>query len=80
MKTFRFFALVGIFLATSLSSSRGGHYAQPNSGQSPNYVVIGAFTYKKNALNFTRHAKDLQMDAQYQMNLGLRQTLLCQGY
>ncbi len=68
MKTFKFFALVGIFLATSLPSVGFGHYAQPNSGQSANYVVIGAFSYQKNALKFTKHAKALEMDAQFQMN------------
>ncbi len=68
MKTFKFFALVGIFLALSMSSNGYGHYVQPNSGQSPNYVVIGAFSYQKNALNFTKHAKALEMDAKFQMN------------
>ncbi len=68
MKTFRFFALVGIFLAVSLSSIGFGHYAQPNSGQSPNYVVIGAFAYQKNAVRFTNRAKALEMDARFQIN------------
>lgn len=68
MKTFKFFALVGIFLAASLPSRGLGHYAQPNSGQSPNYVVIGAFSYQKNAVKFTNHAKALEMDARFQMN------------
>ncbi len=68
MKTFRFFALVGIFLAASLPSTGFGHYLQPNSGQSPNYVVIGAFSYQKNAVRFTNHAKALEMDAKFQIN------------
>lgn len=55
-------------MAVSLSSIGFGHYAQPNSGQSPNYVVIGAFAYQKNAVRFTNRAKALEMDARFQIN------------
>lgn len=65
MKTLKLFALVGIFCGVTLSLPT---YAQL-SGEFPNYVVIGAFKFHRNAVRFTTHAHDdLQLNAKFEMN------------
>jgi outer membrane protein OmpA-like peptidoglycan-associated protein len=67
MKTIKLFALVGIFLSL-LRPLPTQAYAQL-SDEYPNYVVIGAFKYHKNAIRFTsRASKDLKVNARYEMN------------
>jgi outer membrane protein OmpA-like peptidoglycan-associated protein len=68
----KFFALVGIFLAFTLEPAP----AKTNLNQfdlSPsNYVVIGAFSIRKNAMRFTSHAskqvQSFNLNAKYQLN------------
>lgn len=71
MKTQKFFALVGIFLALMAATQPTKVFSreQTLSDDPPNYVVIGAFSVHKNAIRFTTHAhKDLHMDARFEMN------------
>lgn len=71
MKTSKFFALGVIFLAITSFRILG---AEVNGTQinnypdDPNYVVIGAFSVFKNAVNFTSKAAQLKLDAKYQLN------------
>ena len=67
MKPLKLFALVGIFL--SLLRPLPTVVAMQLSGEHPNYVVIGAFKYHKNAIRFTRNAhEDLHLNVKYEMN------------
>jgi outer membrane protein OmpA-like peptidoglycan-associated protein len=66
MKTFKLFALVGIFLLLIRPLPT---YGAQLSGDYPNYVVIGAFKYHRNAVRLTGHAqKDFNLNARYEMN------------
>lgn len=70
MKTSTFFALVGAFLIVFLvkptDAKRLDQYLDDNT---PNYVVIGAFSKQPNAVRFTKHAqRDLKLDAKFEMN------------
>lgn len=70
MKTSTFFALVGVFLIVFLvkptDAMRLDQYLDDNT---PNYVVIGAFSKQPNAVRFTKHAqRDLKLDAKFEMN------------
>lgn len=72
----RFFALVGIFLAVTLSPAEADvhWYAQFSISQQPkNYVVIGAFANRRNAVKFTAQAnhvvEQLNLKAAYELNL-----------
>jgi outer membrane protein OmpA-like peptidoglycan-associated protein len=70
MKT-RFFALLGIMLIL-LPMPAPAKYFGPSDTLSANYVVIGAFAYKKNALRFTTHAnkpgENLKLKAKFELN------------
>jgi outer membrane protein OmpA-like peptidoglycan-associated protein len=67
MKTLKLFALVGIFLSL-LQPLPTESYAQL-TGPYPNYVVIGAFRYHRNAVRFTNYAaKSVHLNAKYEMN------------
>ena len=71
MKTGKFFALVGIFLALTATPQPTKVYSreQARPDELPNYVVIGAFSIHKNAIRFTSHAHaNLHMDARFEMN------------
>jgi len=70
MKTSKFFALGIIFLAFSSFRLPGVEVkgAQLNNPDDPNYVVIGAFSIQKNAVNFTSKASQFNLDAKYEMN------------
>lgn len=66
MKSLKLFALVGIFLSLLRPLPT---LAFQLSDEHPNYVVIGAFKYHKNAIRLTSHAhKDLHLHAKYEMN------------
>jgi len=72
----RFFALVGIFLAITLSPAEADvhWFEQFTLTQQPkNYVVIGAFSHHKNAVKFTAQAnrvvEQLKLKAAYELNL-----------
>lgn len=66
MKPLRLFALVGILFLVLRPLPT---HAFQLSGEHPNYVVIGAFKYHKNAIRFTNRAlKNLRMNAKYEMN------------
>jgi outer membrane protein OmpA-like peptidoglycan-associated protein len=68
MTILKFFALVGIFSA-SLHPLPTVAASNQLTDSYPNYVVIGAFRYHRNAMRFTNHAtRDLRLDAKYQMN------------
>ena len=67
MKTLKLFALVGILLSLLQPLPTESH-AQL-TGQYPNYVVIGAFRYHRNAVRFTNYAsKSVHLNAKYEMN------------
>lgn len=71
MKTPNFFALVGLFFILCLlqPTVAAPHELQQLDEATPNYVVIGAFAYQKNAIRFTNHAKrDVKLDARFEMN------------
>lgn len=71
MKTHKFFALGVIFLSVSSFGMLGTEFkgAQINNyPDDPNYVVIGAFSIFKNAVNFTSKASQLNLDAKYELN------------
>ncbi len=71
MKTFNFFALVGLlFIFVFFQPTVAARQEQKNLDVVPNYVVIGAFSKQTNAIRFTNHAqKDLKLDAKFEMNL-----------
>jgi outer membrane protein OmpA-like peptidoglycan-associated protein len=69
MRMLKFFALVGIFSAFLRPLPTQAATANQLSDVHPNYVVIGAFRFHKNATRFTSHAqKDLQLNAKYELN------------
>ncbi|HEX5171771.1 MAG TPA: OmpA family protein [Cyclobacteriaceae bacterium] len=69
MRTLNFFALVGVLLVCIFSKpSYGAKINQQISNQKSNYVVIGAFAIHRNAINFTSHAKELNFNAQFEIN------------
>ena len=71
MKTFKFFALVGLlFLSVPFQPTAVARLEQKQLDVVPNYVVIGAFSKQTNAVRFTDHAqKDLKLDAKFEMNV-----------
>jgi outer membrane protein OmpA-like peptidoglycan-associated protein len=71
MKTFKFFALVGLlFLSFPFQPTAVARLEQKQLDVVPNYVVIGAFSKQTNAIRFTDHAqKDLKLDAKFEMNV-----------
>lgn len=71
MKTFKFFALVGLFsVFIFFQPTVAERLEQTRLDAIPNYVVIGAFSKQTNAIRFTNHAqKDLKLDAKFEMNL-----------
>lgn len=68
MRNLLFFALVGIFCTFLQPLPTQGSPVFQMTGEHPNYVVIGAFRFHKNAIRFTNHAKDQNMKAKYEMN------------
>lgn len=69
MKTIKLFALVGIFSTLLISLPTAASSREQLSDEAPNYVIIGAFKYQRNALRFTQHAsRDLSLNAKYEMN------------
>src|SRR5687767_12859990 len=69
MKTIKLFALVGIFSTFLLSLPTAASSVEQLSNEAPNYVIIGAFKYYRNALRFTQHAsRDLSLNAKYEIN------------
>jgi len=73
--SFKFFALVGIFLASTFGSpTTDAHRHEKFSlaQQYKNYVVIGAFAHHKNAVKFTTRAgrvvESLNLKATYELN------------
>ena len=70
MKTFRFFALVGVFLlCVTNKPTAAARPDQPVFGEFQNYVVIGAFKFHRNATRFVNHAHhDFNLDAQLELN------------
>jgi outer membrane protein OmpA-like peptidoglycan-associated protein len=68
MKAHHFFALAVIFLTLSSFHFEGSEVKAAQLPDDPNYVVIGAFSVYKNAVNFTSKASQLNLDAKYQLN------------
>jgi len=73
---FKFFALVGIFLASTFSppiTHAHRHEKFSHAQQYKNYVVIGAFAHHKNAIKFTSRARHVvesfNLKATYELNL-----------
>lgn len=67
MRVLKFFALVSIFLISSISWA--GQFHQISSlDDDSNYVVIGAFAVKQNAVRFTARARASDFDAHFMMN------------
>jgi outer membrane protein OmpA-like peptidoglycan-associated protein len=68
----KFFALVGIFLAFTLEPVPAKTNLNQFESDISNYVVIGAFSIKKNAVRFTSHAskqvQSLNLSPKYQLN------------
>ncbi len=70
MKTFKFFALVGLYLLLFFQPTIASHLDQTRPEEIPNYVVIGAFSKEANAIRFTNRAtKELRLDAKFEMNV-----------
>ncbi len=67
MKTLNTFAL-GVIICISSAFSQATASNMNNPGQPANYVVIGAFSVYKNAVNFSSQASKLNLDAKYEMN------------
>jgi outer membrane protein OmpA-like peptidoglycan-associated protein len=63
----RFFALAGVFLILVSKPAAFAHTDQL-SEQYDNYVVIGAFAIKQNAINFTDEAYKEKLHAKYDLN------------
>jgi outer membrane protein OmpA-like peptidoglycan-associated protein len=60
-----FFALAGTFLAfVLLPAAVVAQFSEPSN----NYVVIGAFAFKENAVAFTQNAKAGHLDARFDLN------------
>jgi outer membrane protein OmpA-like peptidoglycan-associated protein len=70
MKTYRFFALVGILAVILFDQPTvAGRMEQAPMEETPNYVVIGAFSVHRNALRFTARAhSELKVNARFEMN------------
>lgn len=70
MRTLRFFALVGIFLANGIFvlQLRAKTTHQISALQPSNYVVIGAFAIENNAVRFTAYAKKKALNAHFEIN------------
>jgi outer membrane protein OmpA-like peptidoglycan-associated protein len=69
MRTLNFFALVSVLLVFGVSRPTFGKgLSYQIDLQKSNYVVIGAFAVHRNAINFTSHAKELKLNAQFEMN------------
>ncbi len=69
MKTIKLFALVGIFSTCIFSLPTAASSYDQLADEAPNYVIIGAFKYYRNAVRFTQHAsRDLHLNAKYEMN------------
>jgi len=59
-----FFALAGIFLSFLSAPAAFAQLSEPFS----NYVVIGAFAYKQNAIRFAEDARTGELDARFDLN------------
>lgn len=70
MRNLKFFALVSFFLAFTMpqAANVAGALHQQNISQNSNYVVIGAFSIRKNAVKFTAYGKNQNMDAHFDLN------------
>jgi len=70
MKTYRFFALVGILAIILFDQPTvAARLEQAPMEETPNYVVIGAFSVHRNALRFTARAhSELKVNARFEMN------------
>ncbi|HEY5749956.1 MAG TPA: OmpA family protein [Chryseolinea sp.] len=70
MKTYRFFALVGILAIILFDQPTvAARMEQAPMEETPNYVVIGAFSVHRNALRFTARAhSELKVNARFEMN------------
>jgi outer membrane protein OmpA-like peptidoglycan-associated protein len=69
MKTIKLFALVGFFSTFLLSLPTAASSVEQLSDEAPNYVIIGAFKFHRNAIRFTQHvSRDLKLNAKYEMN------------
>jgi outer membrane protein OmpA-like peptidoglycan-associated protein len=70
MKTYRFFALVGILAIIDFDQPTvAARLEQAPMEETPNYVVIGAFSVHRNALRFTARAHSaLKVNARFEMN------------
>ena len=77
MSNLKFFALVSFFLALAMpqATNVAGALHQQNFNQNSNYVVIGAFSIRKNAVKFTAYGKKQNMNARFE---DLRQVVLSQ--
>ncbi len=70
MKTFKFFALVGIFsVLFAIQPTATARPEQVNLDEPQNYVVIGAFKIHRNAVRFSDHAQKLSLNAKYEKNV-----------
>ncbi|SHG86003.1 OmpA family protein [Chryseolinea serpens] len=74
MKTYRFFALVGILAIILFDQPTvAARMEQAPMEETPNYVVIGAFSVHRNALRFTARAhSELKVNARFEMNANRR--------
>jgi len=73
MKTYRFFALVGVLaIIPYCQPTAAARVEQAPMEETPNsvdYVVIGAFSVHRNAMKFTAHAHQaLKLNARFEMN------------
>jgi outer membrane protein OmpA-like peptidoglycan-associated protein len=74
----KFFALVGIFLAFIVEATPANNETRHQSDVNPtNYVVIGAFSVKRNAVKFTSransgYADQLKLSAKFELNANRR--------
>lgn len=65
MKRFIFFARVYVWSIVACPMSL---FAQEADPAFPNYVVIGAFAYQQNAVQFTKEARQRKFPARFEMN------------
>lgn len=67
MRTLNFFALVSIlFVSASFICYESAAHHQTSIEPGVNYVVIGAFAVRRNAVKFTSHAAAMKYDARYE--------------
>jgi len=67
MRTLNFFALVSIlFISVSFIPYESAARHQTSIEPGVNYVVIGAFAVRRNAVKFTSHAAAMKYDARYE--------------